>query len=59
MCIFTMMCAYIATTLLGRAVPITAQFHETTEAEFEVQVRNLVRLVSACTLGFGPFLRAC
>jgi hypothetical protein len=43
------------TALLGRATPMTAQFHETTEAEFEVQVRNLVRLVSACTLGLWSF----
>jgi hypothetical protein len=34
---------------------MTAQFHETTEAEFEAQVRNLVRLVSACTLGLWSF----
>ena len=26
-----------------------------TEAEYEVQVRNLVRLVSACTLGLLSF----
>ena len=41
--------------LLGRATPMTARFHKTTEAEFEVQVRNLVRLVSACTLGLWSF----
>jgi hypothetical protein len=41
--------------LLDGAAPMTAQFHETTEAEFEVQVRNLVRLVSACTLGLWSF----
>jgi hypothetical protein len=52
---FTMICAYIRPRLLGRATPMTAQFHETTEAEFEVQVRNLVRLVSACTLGLWSF----
>jgi hypothetical protein len=34
---------------------MTAQFHKTTEEEFEVQVRNLVRLVSACTLGLWSF----
>ena len=34
---------------------MTAQFHETTDAEFEVQVRNLVRVVSACTLGLWSF----
>ena len=32
-----------------------AQFNETTDEEFEVQVRNLVRLVSACTLGLWSF----
>ena len=52
---FTMICAYMRPGLLGRATPMTAQFHETTEAEFEVQVRNLVRLVSACTLGLWSF----
>ncbi|WP_156439822.1 hypothetical protein [Bradyrhizobium valentinum] len=51
---FTMICAYIRPRL-GRATPMTAQFHETTEAEFEVQVRNLARLVSACTLGLWSF----
>jgi len=34
---------------------MTAQFNETTDEEFEVQVRNLVRLVSACTLGLWSF----
>jgi len=52
---FTMICAYMRPGLLGRATPMTAQFHETTEAEFEVQVRNLVRLASACTLVLWPF----
>jgi hypothetical protein len=47
---FTMICAYIRPR-----TPMTAQFHETTEAEFEAQVRNLVRLVSACTLGLWSF----
>ncbi|KRR14751.1 hypothetical protein [Bradyrhizobium valentinum] len=51
---FIMICAYIRPRL-GRATPMTAQFHETTEAEFEVQVRNLARLVSACTLGLWSF----
>ena len=32
-----------------------AQSRETTEAEFELQVRNLVRLVSVCTLGLWSF----
>jgi hypothetical protein len=52
---FTMICTYIRPRLLGRATPMTAQLHETTEAEFEVQVRNLVRLVSVCTLGLWSF----
>jgi hypothetical protein len=52
---FTMICAYIRPRLLGRATPMTAQSRETTEAEFEMQVRNLVRLVSVCTLGLWSF----
>ena len=52
---FTMICAYIRPRLLGRTRPMTARFHETTDAEFEVQVRNLVRVVSACTLGLWSF----
>jgi hypothetical protein len=34
---------------------MTAQFNETTDAEFEVQMRNLVRIVSVCTLGLWSF----
>jgi hypothetical protein len=34
---------------------MTAPFHKTTDEEFEVQVRNLLRLVSACTLGLWFF----
>jgi len=34
---------------------MTAQFHKTTDEEFEVQLRNLLRLVSACTLGLWSF----
>jgi hypothetical protein len=34
---------------------MTAQFHKTTDEEFKVQVRNLLRLVSACTLGLWSF----
>jgi hypothetical protein len=34
---------------------MTAQFKKTTDEEFEVQLRNLVRLVSACTLGLWSF----
>ena len=52
---FTMICAYIRPRLLGRARPMTARFHETTDAEFEVQVRNLVRVVTACTMGLSSF----
>jgi len=37
---------------LGRAAPMMARFHETTDEKFEVQVRNLVRVVSVCTLEF-------
>jgi hypothetical protein len=41
--------------LLGRAAPMKAPFIETTDEEFEVQIRHLVRLVSACTLGLWSF----
>jgi hypothetical protein len=34
---------------------MAANFHETTDDEFEVQVRNLVRVVSVCTLGLWSF----
>ena len=34
---------------------MATSFHETTDEEFEVQVRNLVRLVSVCTLGLWSF----
>ena len=34
---------------------MTPRFHETTDKEFEVQVRNLVRVVSVCTLGLWSF----
>jgi hypothetical protein len=34
---------------------MTTRFHETTDEEFEVQVRNLVRVVSVCTLGLWSF----
>jgi hypothetical protein len=33
---------------------MTAQVHKT-EQEYEVQIRNLLRLVSACTLGLWSF----
>jgi hypothetical protein len=32
-----------------------ARFREMTDEEFEVQVRNFLRLVSACTLGLWSF----
>jgi hypothetical protein len=34
---------------------MTARTYKTTDEEFEVQVRNLVRIVSACTLGLWSF----
>ena len=34
---------------------MTPQSHRTTDEEFEVQVRNFLRLVSACTLGLLSF----
>jgi hypothetical protein len=34
---------------------MAASFHETTDEEFEAQVRILVRIVSACTLGLWSF----
>jgi hypothetical protein len=35
---------------------MTAQFHKTTEEEeYEERLRNLVRVVSACTLGLWSF----
>ena len=52
---FTMICAYFRPTPTGQGRAMTAQFHKTTEEEFEVQVRNLVRLVSACTLVLWSF----
>ena len=53
---FVMICAYMRPTPTGQGrAKVTAQFHKTTEEEFEVQVRNLVRLVSACTLGLWSF----
>jgi len=41
--------------LLGRAAPMAAQFHKTTEEEYEAQVRKLLRLVSVFTLGLWSF----
>jgi hypothetical protein len=34
---------------------MTARVHELTDVEFEAQVRNLMRLVSVCTLGLWSF----
>jgi len=51
---FTMICAYIR-PMLGQARPMTARFQAMSDEEFEVQVRNLVRIVSACTLGLWSF----
>jgi hypothetical protein len=34
---------------------MTTPFIKTTDEEFEVQIRNLVRVVSACTLGLWSF----
>jgi hypothetical protein len=34
---------------------MAASFHEITDEEFEVQIRNLVRVVSICTLGLWSF----
>jgi hypothetical protein len=39
----------------GRTAPVAAQLHKTTDAEYEVQLRNLARIVSACTLGLWSF----
>jgi hypothetical protein len=52
---FTTISAYIRERLLSRAAPMTAQFNKTTDEEFEMQARNLVRVVSACTLGLWSF----
>ena len=34
---------------------MTARPYKTTDEEFEVEMRNLVRIVSACTLGLWSF----
>jgi hypothetical protein len=49
------LCVHPDQRLLGRAAPMTARFDKTTEEEFEVQSRNFLRLVSACTLGLWSF----
>jgi hypothetical protein len=40
---------------IGKPVPVTAHFPKTSEEEYEEQLRNLVRVVSACTLGLWSF----
>ncbi|WP_454628755.1 hypothetical protein [Bradyrhizobium cenepequi] len=40
---------------MGKLAPMTAHFHKTTEEEYEEQLRSLVRVVSACTLGLWSF----
>jgi hypothetical protein len=40
---------------MGKAAPMTAHFPKTAEEEYEEQLRNLVRVVSACTLGLWSF----
>ncbi len=40
---------------MGKAAPVTAHFQKTAEEEYEEQLRNLVRVVSACTLGLWSF----
>jgi hypothetical protein len=52
---FTMICAYIRPMPAGQGSANDRSFHDTTDEEFEVQVRNLVRLVSVCTLGLLSF----
>jgi len=52
---FTMICAYIRPMLDGQARPMAARFQAMSDEEFEVQIRNLVRVVSACTLGLWSF----
>jgi hypothetical protein len=52
---FTMICAYIARRLLGRAALMTAPLDKITEEEFELQARTFLRVVSACTLGLWCF----
>jgi hypothetical protein len=53
--IFTMIAAHIRPTSPGRGGAMTDQLHKTTEEEYAAQVRNLVRVVSACTLGLWSF----
>ena len=39
---------------MGRAAAVAAQFQQT-EEEYERRLRNLARVVSACTLGLWSF----
>jgi hypothetical protein len=48
-------CVKRAEACWGRTAAMTARIHKTTDEEFEIQVRNLVRVVSACTLGLWSF----
>ena len=34
---------------------MTAQFHKTSDEEYEQRLRSLARIVSACTLGLWSF----
>ena len=44
-----------ATSVLGRAAPMMGRVHQITDEEFETQLRDLVRIVSICTLGLWSF----
>ena len=50
-----MIWAHIRSTPAGRAAPMTTEFHKTTDEEYEERLRNLARVVSACTLGLWSF----
>src|SRR5438128_3373010 len=49
------LCIHPSNACWGRTAPMAASFRETTDEEFEVQIRNLVRVVSVCTLGLWSF----
>jgi hypothetical protein len=51
---FTMIWAFMRRTPAGRAAPMTTR-KTTSVEEYELQVRNLVRIVSVCTLGLWSF----
>jgi hypothetical protein len=40
---------------MGRVAPMTAQYREMTDEEYEARLRTLVRIVSSCTLGLCSF----